>query len=53
MIFFLESLSQRSSLKADLKKITKALKASGGIRLDDTKYDTYIRQISILEKLFV
>lgn len=46
-------LITEKQLKADLKKITKALKASGGIRLDDTKYDTYIRQISILEKLFV
>jgi hypothetical protein len=46
-------LITEKQLKADLKKITKALKANGGIRLDDTKYDTYIRQINILEKLFV
>ena len=28
-------------------------RANGGIRLDDAKYDSYIRQIQLLEKLFV
>lgn len=46
-------LITEKQLKADLKKITKALKANGGIRLDDAKYDSYIRQIQLLEKLFV
>ena len=46
-------LITEKQLKADLKKVTKALKANGGIRLDDAKYDSYIRQIQLLEKLFV
>lgn len=46
-------LITEKQLKTDLKKITKALKANGGIRLDDAKYDSYIRQIQLLEKLFV
>lgn len=47
------TLITEKQLKADLKKVTKALKANGGIRLDDSKYNAYIRQISLLEKLFV
>lgn len=46
------TLITEKQLKMDLKKVSKRLKESGGVRLEEKDYAAYVRQIELLNKIF-